>query len=508
VRRISGRAAPFRDESGRIAGFVGTLDDVTEREALEAQLRQAQKMEAVGQLAGGVAHDFNNLLTVVSGNAEMAAAELAALPLPPDDPALALLRDLVADVRQAAARGAGVTRQLLAFSRKQVLEPRATTLDAVVGGAVPLLRRLVGEDVRLELHLGAAASTVVVDPVQVTQVLLNLAANARDAMRGAGERLLRVVTAEVRVAAAGEPGTVLAVEGGRADPEAVDAVAGRLAGAPAAEPAGRPGLPAGRYAVLAVSDSGHGADAATQARMFEPFFTTKPAGEGTGLGLATVYGIVRQSHGHVFVDSAPGAGASFVIYLPVADPAELADGASGASGAAGAFGAAAVPTPAVPAPRIRSAPLTAGDAPLRRPPGESRTVLVAEDDAAVRRMARRALVAAGFEVLEAADGGEALALWAARRNAGRPADVVVADAVMPTLGGAALAERLRRDRPGLPVVLVSGYAADRPGDGRPAPPGAVRLDKPFTEAGLVRAVRAAAGAAGHAGEARQPAGSR
>jgi PAS domain S-box-containing protein len=488
VRRVAGRAAPVRDEGGRVAGYVGTLDDVTEREALEAQLRQAQRMEAVGQLAGGVAHDFNNLLTVVSGNAELAAAELAALPRDGDAPELALLHDLVTDIRQAAARGAGVTRQLLAFGRKQLLEPRPTTLNAIVGGALPLVRRLIGEGVRLDLHLADGRSVVVVDPDQITQVLLNLAANARDAMRGAAAPRLVVVTADVRVPEADAPGEVLPDPRGRVDPVAVDVVAGRLAGSAAAA-AARPGLPPGRYGVVAVADAGHGMDAATQARVFEPFFTTKPAGEGTGLGLAMAYGIVQQSRGHVFVDSAPGAGSAFVIYLPVPERAE------------GAGPPAA--TPAAGGQTIRAAPLAAApDAAPRGAPPEARTVLVAEDDPAVRRVARRALVADGFEVLEAADGREALGLWSARRAAGRPVDVVVTDAVMPTLGGVALVAQLRGERPDLPVVLVSGYrdagAPDRDAgapDRAPLPPGAVWLQKPFTAAALGRAVRAAAGGA-------------
>ena len=415
-RWFSGTASPMRPAGAGTSGGGGRVlwvaRDVTASKQLEAQLRQAQKMEAVGLLAGGIAHDFNNLLTVITAYGQLLRVEFA----DGDE-----RREEVEEVLKAAARGAELTRQLLAFGRKQVLRPRVLDVNGVVAGVRPMLARLLGADATLDTRLAPSLSRVEADPGQLEQVLLNLTANAGDAMPGGGR--VTIETADVELDAA-----------------AVRAL---------------PGLAPGRYVLVSVSDTGVGMDEATRLRVFEPFFTTKGTGKGSGLGLATVYGIVKQSGGAVTVRSAPGEGTTFEIYLPRA------------AREGGRDAGAAPPAPAA------------------RP-----TVLLVDDDDAVRSSARRALEGGGYEVLEAAHGAQALDVFA--EHGGR-VRLLVTDVVMPGLGGHALAERLRAQRAGLPVLFMSGYAVpDEPGGG---PAVAPLLAKPFTAEELLAAVGEAAGAA-------------
>jgi PAS domain S-box-containing protein len=371
---------PICGATGELVGVVGVSFDITERRELEEQLRQSQKMDAVGQLAGGVAHDFNNLLTVIQGTVELLKADL-----PPADP----IRGDIHQIGEAAERAAGLTRQLLAFSRRQILKPQRVNLASLVGGLLPMLERLIGEDVELRFQAGPAAAQAEADPGQLEQVLMNLVVNARDAIPAGGGRIV-VETREVVV---------------RPEDESADA-----------------GLAPGRYAVLAVRDSGTGMPEEVRRRVFEPFFTTKEPGKGTGLGLSTVYGIARQSDGHVFVDSAPGKGTEFRVYLPA-----------------------------------RAAPAPAAGAPEALPPTGTETVLLIEDEEAVRSLTRRVLTRHGYTVLEARDGSEALEL--ARVQAGR-IDLVISDVVMPGRSGPAAAAEISRIAGGAPVLYMSGYTDD------------------------------------------------
>ena len=406
---------PLRDAAERLTHVVAVQTDVTPFKALEAQLQQSQKMEAVGQLASGVAHDFNNLLTVISGFTDVARGGL-----PPGDPADPLLAEVLA----AGARAADLTRQLLAFSRRQVLQPKVVELNALVGGVQRMLARVIGEDVTLAAALSPAAGAVRVDPGQFEQVLLNLAVNARDAMPTGGR---------------------LTIETGAAELDAEYA-------------AGRAEVRPGRYALVAVSDTGCGMAAEVQARIFEPFFTTKPAGKGTGLGLATVFGIVKQSGGHVAVYSEVGRGTTFKVYLPPAPaPASAAE---------------RTPPPA---------------------PGGRETVLLVEDEGKVRALAGLALRRAGYAVLEAGGADEAAAVTAAHRGA---VDLLLTDVVMPGTGGRALAERMAAAAPGLRVLYMSGYTDDAVVRHGVLHAEVAFLQKPFTVDGLLRKVRGALDAPG------------
>jgi PAS domain S-box-containing protein len=397
--------------AGRILHYEWSLADITERRLLESQLRQAQKMEAVGQLAGGVAHDFNNLLTVIGGRCYLMLGKLA-----PDD----ALRREVELVRGAAERAARLTHQLLAFSRKQVLEPRVLDLNETVTGIEPLLRRLIGEHIEISVTRGSGLGRVKADAGQLEQVLLNLAVNARDAMPQGGQLAL-------------ETGNVTLDE--RAARRAHD-------------------LSPGSYVVLSVTDSGHGMDAATRAQIFEPFFTTKEVGKGTGLGLATVYGIVKQSGGFIEVESEPGRGACFRVYLPRVD---------------GEVGAAE-PVKA-PGTRLRG----------------SETVLLVEDDESLRMLAREILTVQGYRVLEAASPREALR--ANQTHDGR-IHLLLTDVVMPEMNGRQLADHLKMARPDMAVLFMSGYTgaalAQRGGEAEFT---GQLLPKPFTPDGLSRKVR-------------------
>jgi PAS domain S-box-containing protein len=400
-----------------VNGIVVNSRDVTERnraqDALrtsQQQLLQAQKMDAVGRLAGGVAHDFNNLLTAIRGN-----AELLLLEIPPGDPR----RDDVDEIRRASDRAAALTRQLLAFSRRQVLMPRVLGLNEVVQDIERMLRRLIGEDVELATKLDPALRRVRADPGQIEQVLLNLSVNARDAMPHGGR--LTVETANVTL------------------DEAVRQQ--------------RPYVLPGEYVMLRVADTGHGMDPETLERAFEPFFTTKPAGRGTGLGLSTVFGIVKQSGGFIWMESALGEGTSVNVYLPPAASAEAESGASAA-------------------PRL--------------PSRGTETVLLAEDEETVRRLAVRVLRRGGYEVLEAHDGEAALKV--AEEHLPR-IGLLVTDVVMPRLGGRDLAARLRALRPDLPVVYVSGYNEEAVHRHGVLDPGTSFVPKPFTADQLLATVR-------------------
>ena len=390
--------------------LLATFVDVTERKRLEDHLRQSQKMEAIGRLAGGVAHDFNNLLTVISGRAqiELLRPELSG-------PSRRNI-DLIAE---AASRASTLTKQLLAFSRKQVLQPRVLDVDIVVAGMEPLLRRLIGEDIDLVTATEPGLGRVRADPGQLEQVVLNLAVNARDAMPRGGRLTVETANAELDEAYARQQADV------------------------------HPGP----YVILAVSDTGVGMDAETRAHLFEPFFTTKGVGEGTGLGLATVYGIVKQSGGHITAYSEVGRGTTIKIYLPRVEAAsELRE---------------AEPEPVV----------------LRR---GSETVLLVEDDEAVRELTCEVLEMHGYTVLAVADAGEAPGVL---ERSSRPIHLLVTDVVMPRLSGRELTERLRSLRPGLKVLYISGYAGTAVVHHGVLDPGTPFLQKPFTPDALLRSVR-------------------
>jgi PAS domain S-box-containing protein len=406
--QLKGRGVP--DDGGGVTRVLGVVVDVTHQRRLEAQLQQAQKMEAVGQLAGGVAHDFNNLLTAIIGYSEMLLQDL-----PPDDAA----RADVQEVRNAAGRAELLTRQLLAFSRQQVLQPRVLDVNETVANIESLLRRLIPENIAFRTPHAPALHPVHADPGQLEQVLVNLAVNARDAMAGAGA--LTVATANVVVDAA------------------------------TAEQ--HPEVPPGDYVALTVSDTGSGIDPAIRGRIFEPFFTTKEPGRGTGLGLATVYGIVTQSGGHVTVESELGRGTTFRVYLPRVDrPVDRSPQPAARAGASGG----------------------------------TETILLVEDDADLRTVVRRILHQAGYTVVEASDGAEALRQF---ERLPRAADLVLSDVVMPTLTGPELAHRLRALGSTVPVLLISGYTADAITHQDTLGRGVAFLEKPFTPAILSRRVR-------------------
>jgi PAS domain S-box-containing protein len=369
-------------EGDRVVALRGVMVDVTQQKHLEEQFSQAQKMEAVGRLAGGVAHDFNNLLTAVMGYSQMLLLRLG-----PQDPA----RELVAEIHKAGERAAGVTRQLLAFSRKSVLRPTVVNVNDVITGMQKMLCTLIGEDVELTTLLDPVLGPVRADVGQLEQVVINLAVNARDAMPEGGRLTVETANEEL-----GEAFAQL-----------------------------HPEVQPGPYVLLTVRDTGHGMDAVTRERLFEPFFTTKETGKGTGLGLATVYGIVKQTGGHIAVFSEPGRGTTFRVYLP-----QLAEGA---------------PEP------------DAARAPAGPWPRGTETILLVEDDKAVRDFARSLLRDAGYTVLEARGGVEALRVCGEYAGA---IHLLVTDVVMPGMTGRELAGRLAPLRPSLRVLYLSGYTDD------------------------------------------------
>jgi len=398
-----------RNAARQVEYYETFVRDVTEQRRLQQQLVQVQKMEAVGRLAGGIAHDFNNLLTVITSYSDLLLEDLGK-----DDPK----RDDVQQVLKAADGAASLTRQLLAFSRQQVLAPRVVNLNAVVEGLQKILRRVIGEDVELAAALAPDLGAVKADVGQLEQVLMNLTVNARDAMPTGGK--LTIETANVEH----EPEYALE----------------------------REAAAVGRFVMLAVTDTGVGMDEATKAKIFEPFFTTKEAGKGTGLGLATVYGIVNQSGGFIWVYSEPGNGTSFKIYLPRID---------------------------APVEGVK----TAGSVSV---PRGTETVLLVEDAAAVRAVAKQVLERQGYTVLEAPDGD--VALHVAQKHRG-PIHLLLTDVVMPVLSGRPLAEQLARVRPDMKVLYASGYTDDSVVRHGILEAGTAYLQKPFTPDSLARKVR-------------------
>jgi two-component system cell cycle sensor histidine kinase/response regulator CckA len=406
---------PLRDGSGEITHFISTFRDITERRRLESELQQSQKMDAIGRLAGGVAHDFNNLLLVISAYAELMLDSLAA-----EDP----LRRNIAEIMTASRRAADLTRQLLAFGRKQMQLLQVLDLNTVIGEITTMLPRLIGEDVELVFAPAHDLGKVKADPIQIEQVVMNLAANARDAMPGGG--ILTIETATVRV-----------------DESYVQRHAI---------------VPAGDYVLLTVTDSGQGIAAEDMAHIFEPFYTTKEAGKGTGLGLATVYGIVKQNGGFVWVYSEPGLGTTFKVYLPQVQP--LSSGI-------------VITKPAESSPR------------------GCETLLLVEDEASVRQAARQFLTGRGYTVLEAPDGEDAIR--ASREYRGL-IHLLVTDVVMPRMGGPTLAERLTDERPDVKVLFVSGYAENTILKHGKIDVATRFLQKPFSLKTLARKIREVLGA--------------
>ena len=403
---------PIRDDDGRVVSYVGVKRDVTRELALEAQLRQSQKMEAVGQLAGGIAHDFNNLITAIRGYSELVRESL---------PLEAPTRGDLDQIVFAADRAAELTRQLLAFSRRQVLIPEVIAPTEVVEGIVPMLRRLLGEHIELVTIAAPDVGRIRVDPSQLEQIIVNLAVNARDAMSEGGRLVIETMNVQVN------------------EPESQ----GGAERAP------------GQYVVLRVTDTGCGMDETTMARAFEPFFTTKEPGQGSGMGLATVYGILRQSGGDIELLSEVGRGTTFTIWLQRAHEERTAAVAASAE-ATVAHG--------------------------------SGTILLVEDDPSVRAIARRTLEDLGYAVVEAEDGAAAIA-WASENPA--HIDLLVTDVVMPRVGGSQLAQGLRASMPDLPVLFMSGFSEEATRLADLSVPGAMLISKPFTREALGRAVQEA-----------------
>jgi two-component system cell cycle sensor histidine kinase/response regulator CckA len=410
-RILESRSSAILNAQGDVEKLVVVNRDVSERKSLEEQFRQAQKMEAVGRLSGGVAHDFNNLLGVIIGYAEFLQERLG--------PGHAL-RGSVDEILSAGKRAATLTRQLLAFSRQQVLDPKVLDLNAAVSDMDKLLRRLIGEDIELTTILSPDLGRVKADHGQLEQVILNLAVNARDAMPHGGKLVVQTKNFVMDEAFV------------RRYPYPVQP---------------------GPYACLTMSDTGIGMDAETKARAFEPFFTTKEKGKGTGLGLSTVYGVVKQSGGYIDTISAPGAGTTFVIYLPSVSEAIQTE---------------------------RPSASVVGSSDGRE------TILLAEDEGSLRTLTRNTLELCGYKVLEAKDGADAIKV--SERHTG-PIDLLLTDVVMPGMGGNQLAQELTRRRPEIKALFMSGYTGQTVGVQGPIDPGSAFVPKPFTRDTLTRKIR-------------------
>ena len=394
-----------------IGGVVVNLRDMTERRRLEEQLRQSQKMEAIGQLAGGVAHDFNNILTVIQGHASLLR----------NGPKLEEIQGIsVEQIYQAAERAAGLTRQLLTFSRRQIMQPKPLDLNTVLSNMTRMLGRLLGEDIALQFNYSPGEPWVQADEGMMEQVLMNLAVNSRDAMPTGGKLMIGVSVVDIL-------------------PEDVPK-----------HPDGR----AGRFVCFSVADTGAGIPPEIFPRIFEPFFTTKPVGKGTGLGLATVYGIVKQHHGWLAAESEPGKGATFHVYLP-------------------AIASGVIKTDAA--------------TPEEKPPRGTETILVVEDEFALRELITTVLKALGYRVLEAATGAKALELWQRHQN---EIDLVLTDIIMPEgMTGRDLVERIHAEKPGVKAIYTSGYSSDIVGKSFLLKEGVNYLQKPFVPLKLARAIR-------------------
>jgi len=399
------------DHAGRRVRLV-VAQDISERHILEQQLRQAQKMEAVGRLAGGVAHDFNNLLMVIKGHTELLMNAV---------PAAERMSRKIMQIDRAADRATALTKQLLAFSRMQVLQPRVMNLNGVVDDMGKLLPRLIGEDIDLGIRTAPDLGAIRADASQMEQIIMNLAVNARDAMPAGGRLIIETSNADL------------------------DRTYNST----------HPIVKPGRYVLLAVSDTGSGMDTETQAHIFEPFFTTKKPGKGTGLGLATVYGVVKQSGGFIWVYSEVGKGTSFKIYLPRVDQPEDKG----------------------------SVPL-----PLAEVPRGTETILLAEDEQDVREVAREFLESGGYTVIEAHNGAEALRLAAEHKAT---IDLLVTDMVMPGMTGKELAGRLRHQHSGIGVIYMSGYSEQTAAETTQADANMLLLTKPFSRGSILRTVREA-----------------
>jgi PAS domain S-box-containing protein len=406
-------SARVENEDTNVKLVYGVVSNITQRKQLEEQFHQSQKMEAVGRLAGGVAHDFNNLLTVITGYNDLLLEEHA----DNHDPDHVKLKQ----IKKAAEQATLLTRQLLAFSRKQVLQPRVLNLNTIVTNMETMLRRLIGEDIELIISLKEGVGLVKADPGQMEQVILNLAINARDAMPSGGK--MTIETARVKL----------------------DETYARQ----------HIGAKPGSYVMIAISDTGHGMDAETKSHIFEPFFTTKEPGKGTGLGLATVHGIINQSDGHIWVYSEPDKGTIFKVYLPQLEASE---------------------------------PLDDQDDPISTPPRRgSETILLVEDEDSVRGLACRILRGEGYLVLEASDGAEALQISADYPD---PIHLLLTDVVMPSgLSGRQLAANLSPLRPQMKVLYMSGYTDDAIVHHGVLDEGIAFLQKPFTLLMLTHKVR-------------------
>jgi PAS domain S-box-containing protein len=400
------------NDRGDLLYYEGAVEDITQRKRLEDEFRQAHKMEAIGQLAGGVAHDFNNLMTVI-----LACSDIVLRKMLPEDPT----RSFLLDIQKAGERATALTRQLLAFSRKQMLTPKVLDLNRQIYELETLFRRLIGEHIYFAIQLDPALGRVEADPGQMEQIVLNLIVNARDAMPRGGE--LTIATANVDITNA----------------DALDV----------------PGLQAGPYVRLTVRDTGCGMTHEIKARLFEPFFTTKELGKGTGLGLATVYGIVKQSGGHIQVQSEPGRGTRFDVFLP----RKIGDGATGSD-----------------------------ERTLYMPHGGEETILFVEDEDSVRKVAAAILEEAGYTVLRAGDAQEAIRIT--EEHHGR-IDLLLTDMVMPGMNGRDLAAQLVASHPGLKVLYTSGYSEHLTSTPVASGTPSNMMNKPFTPRILVRRVREA-----------------
>ena len=401
---------PVRDETGPVAYIEVFAEDVTERRVLERQLRMAQKMEAVGRLSGGIAHDFNNLLGVIIGYSQVLKRSLG-----PTSPSF----EHAEEIEKASQRAVSLTRQLLAFSRQQVLDPSILNLNTLVSDMEKMLPRLIGEDIVLNFALEPALGQVKADPGQIEQVIMNLAVNSRDAMPNGGKLTIETANVELDLAYTRQ----------------------------------HPGSRIGQYVMLAVTDTGTGIDPEIQSQIFEPFFTTKERDKGTGLGLATVYGVVKQSGGYIAVDSEQGQGARFSVYLPRVEQAVA-----------------------------KEEPKDDSDSKVRG----SETILLVEDAEPLRKLAHMFLQESGYDVLTAADGAEALET---ARRCSRPIHLLLTDVVMPGINGRVLAERLTPKQPGMRVLYMSGYTDSFIAGHGVLEAGTHLLHKPFTQEALAKKVR-------------------